>query len=269
MTGLLRELAREHNLVLMMSTHDVDLALRVADQVTVQLTTPTAAGARVLAWLGWEVATTGPTDIEVRATGTDFDVHGDGCTRRVDGLAGLAGWARTVRPGPLRRADPVEVTAALVALARFGPFFAVHLDQPDNAALSVAERISSAARRLGTQDRRVAASILFQAWRRGSGHRYWGASRPSGSCRTCPHPRSGSFASTAGSSRAYRTPAAGSPPRTPTTLPRWSNSSGPSSPSPAGYCGATLHPRWSAPCGYCSAAPLRTLLALVTDVLSH
>ncbi|MGH3870354.1 MAG: (2Fe-2S)-binding protein [Pseudonocardiaceae bacterium] len=67
-----------------------------------------------------------------------------------------------VRPGPLHRADPAQVTAALVALARFGPFFAVHLDQPDNAALPVAERISSAAGRLGTQDRRVAASILFQ-----------------------------------------------------------------------------------------------------------
>ncbi|MGH3889937.1 MAG: (2Fe-2S)-binding protein [Pseudonocardiaceae bacterium] len=77
----------------------------------------------------------------------------------VDGLARLAG---TVRPGPLCRADPAEVTAALVRLARFGPFFAVHLDQPDNAALSVAERISSAAGRLGTQDLRVSASILFQ-----------------------------------------------------------------------------------------------------------
>jgi ferric iron reductase protein FhuF len=126
------------------------------------MTTSTAAGARMLTRLGWEVTTTGPTDIEVRTTDTNFDVHGDGRTRRVDGLAGLAGWARTVRPGPLRRADPAQVTAALVTLARFGPFFAVHLDQPDNTALSVAEQISSAARRLGTQDRRVAASILFQ-----------------------------------------------------------------------------------------------------------
>ncbi|MGQ0772871.1 MAG: (2Fe-2S)-binding protein [Pseudonocardiales bacterium] len=62
----------------------------------------------------------------------------------------------------MRRADPADVTAALVALASFGPFFAVHLGQPDNASLSVAERISSAAGRLGTQDGRVAASILFQ-----------------------------------------------------------------------------------------------------------
>ena len=78
------------------------------------------------------------------------------------GVDGLAGWTRAVRPGLLRRADPAEVTAALAQLTRFGPFFAVHLDQPDNAAPSVAERISSAASRLGTQDRRVAASILFQ-----------------------------------------------------------------------------------------------------------
>jgi iron complex transport system ATP-binding protein len=211
LTGLLRGLAREHNLVVVVSTHDVDLALRVADQVwlldahgvlragppehlvveghinaafdsedlsfdtetvgfqlratpigTARITAPSAAGARVLARLGWEVTTTGPTDIEVRATGTDFDVHGDGGTRRVDGLAGLAGWARTVRPGQLRRADPVRVTAALVALARFGPFFAVHLDQPDNTVLSVTDRINAAAARLGTPDRRVAASILFQ-----------------------------------------------------------------------------------------------------------
>lgn len=77
----------------------------------------------------------------------------------VDSLAGLAG---TVRPEPLRRADPAEVTATLAQLTRFGPFFAVHLDRPDNPALSVAEPISSAAGRLGTQDRRVAASILFQ-----------------------------------------------------------------------------------------------------------
>ncbi|MGH3751249.1 MAG: (2Fe-2S)-binding protein [Pseudonocardiaceae bacterium] len=129
---------------------------------TARITAPSAAGARVLARLGWEVTTTGPTDIEARATGTDFDVHADGRTGQVDGLAGLAGWARTVAPGPLRRADPADVTPALVALARFGPFFAVHLEQPDNAALPVAERISSAAGRLGTQDRRVAASILFQ-----------------------------------------------------------------------------------------------------------
>ncbi|MGH3900004.1 MAG: (2Fe-2S)-binding protein [Pseudonocardiaceae bacterium] len=54
------------------------------------------------------------------------------------------------------------MTATLVQLARFGPFFAVHLNQPDNAALSIAEWISSAAGRLGTQDLRVAASILFQ-----------------------------------------------------------------------------------------------------------
>jgi ferric iron reductase protein FhuF len=53
------------------------------------------------------------------------------------------------------------VTAALAQLTRFGPFFAVHLDQPDNTAL-MTEQISSAADRLGTQDRRVAASILFQ-----------------------------------------------------------------------------------------------------------
>lgn len=85
-----------------------------------------------------------------------------GTSDRVDRLVGLADWARTVRPGPLRRADPAEVTAALAQLTRFGPFFAVHLDQPDNAALSVAEQINSAAGRLGTQDRRVAASILFE-----------------------------------------------------------------------------------------------------------
>jgi hypothetical protein len=91
------------------------------------------------------------------------------------GVDGLAGWARAVRPGPLRRADPAEVTAALAQLTRFGPFFAVHLDQQDNAAPSVAERISSA--------------------------------------------------TTAGYNRAYRTPAAGSPPRTPMTLPHWSNAS--------------------------------------------
>ena len=208
-TGLLRGLAREHNLVVVMSTHDVDLALRVADQVwlldahgvlragppehlvaeghvnaafdsedltfgtvgfelratpigTARITAPSSAGARVLARLGWEVTTTGPTDIEVRATGTDFDVHGDGRTGRVAGLPGLAGWARTVAPGSLRRADPADVTPALIALARFGSFFAVHLDQPDNPSLSLTERITSAAGRLGTQDHRVAASILFQ-----------------------------------------------------------------------------------------------------------
>ena len=210
-TGLLRGLAREHNLIVVVSTHDVDLALRVADQVwlldahrvlragppehlvagghinaafdsedltfntetvgfqlratpigTARLTAPSAAGARVLTRLGWEVTTTGPTDIEVRTTGTDFDVHGGGRTGRVDGLAGLASWARTVAPGLLRRADPADVMPALVALARFGPFFAMHLDQPDNPSRSVAERISSAAGQLGTEDRRVAASILFQ-----------------------------------------------------------------------------------------------------------
>ncbi len=143
-------------------TETVGFQLRATPIGTARLTAPSAAGARVLARLGWEVTTTGTTDIEVRATGTDFDTHCDGRTRRVDGLAGLAGWARTVRPGPLRRSDPAEVTAALVALARFGPFFAVHLAQPDNEALSMAERISSAAGRLGTQNRRVAASILFQ-----------------------------------------------------------------------------------------------------------
>lgn len=140
----------------------VGFPVRATPIGTARITAPSAAGARVLVRLGWEVITTGPTDIEVRATGADFDVHGDGRTRRVDGLAGLAGWARTVRPGPLRRADPAQVTAALVALARFGPFFAVHLGRPDNTALPVAERISSTADRLGTQDRRVAASILFQ-----------------------------------------------------------------------------------------------------------
>ncbi|MGH3924674.1 MAG: hypothetical protein ACRDTT_17745, partial [Pseudonocardiaceae bacterium] len=62
----------------------------------------------------------------------------------------------------MRRADPAGVRAALVALARFGSFFAVYLGQPDNAPSSMAERISSAASLLGTQDRRVAASILFQ-----------------------------------------------------------------------------------------------------------
>ncbi|MGH8921097.1 MAG: hypothetical protein ACRD0H_22655, partial [Actinomycetes bacterium] len=129
----------------------VGFPLRATPIGTARLTASSVAGARVLARLGWEVATTGPTDIEVRATGTDFDVHGGSRTRRVDGLAG---WARTVRPGQLRRADPAQVTAALVALARFGPFFAVHLDQPDNTALPMAERISSAAGRLGTQDRR-------------------------------------------------------------------------------------------------------------------
>jgi ferric iron reductase protein FhuF len=90
-----------------------------------------------------------------------FDGETVGCQLRATPI-GLAGLAGTVRLEPLRRANPVEVTAALAQLTRFGPFFAVHLDQPDNAAPSMAERIRSAAGRLGTQDRRAAASILFQ-----------------------------------------------------------------------------------------------------------
>jgi hypothetical protein len=39
----------------------------------------------------------------------------------------------------------------------------MHLERPDNAAPPAAEQISSVASRLGTQDRRVAASLLLKA----------------------------------------------------------------------------------------------------------
>ncbi|MBB5084832.1 ferric iron reductase protein FhuF [Nonomuraea endophytica] len=123
--GLLRKLARERELVIVVSTNDLELALRVADRV-------------------WLLGSDG-----VLHTGTPGELTGQG-------LIGEC-------------FDDEEGLAACVAdVSSVGPYFELEVAPPEQDwrpfmdAPALAERIDEVAKALGTEETRVAASVLFQ-----------------------------------------------------------------------------------------------------------
>ncbi|MFC5993316.1 ATP-binding cassette domain-containing protein [Pseudonocardia hispaniensis] len=230
--GLLRRLAREQNLCVLVSTHDLELALRLADHVWLVdrdrrlragtpeqlvaegmvaavfdtpeltfdphsggfiLTGPTTGTAhvhgpaqhvplltRALSRQGWTVVADEPADIAVTATETGFLARADGRSIRLPGWAELAGWARDQhdrRPPQgwaLRRATPAQLADCLRAAASIGAYFAVESGWVDadpadwwplaqlyrDGDEALAELVETVRRRLGTDEPRVAVSVL-------------------------------------------------------------------------------------------------------------
>lgn len=97
----------------------------------------------------------------------------DGRTSRLPDLESLARAVRGLTPTGLRAADPADVAAVLHRVAGLGPYFAVTTGPPagpgwgpvralyDDATV-LADLVGRVAVRLGTEEARVAASVLFQ-----------------------------------------------------------------------------------------------------------
>ncbi|MEV4378337.1 ATP-binding cassette domain-containing protein [Streptosporangium sp. NPDC049644] len=231
--GLLRRLAREKNLVIVVSTHDLELALRVADRMWLidpaghlhtgtpeELTLRGAIGAsfdgselafdaasgmfvlqngaggtvhllaqglhtplleRALAREGWCTAGGEPAELAVEWTGDGYEAAYDGTTHWFATLPDLAAWTRTARsrlavarPG-LLPAAPSAVSAAVADVSTISGYFELGIGpigpietgwRPLTDLLvdpePLRQRITDLAGRLGTDELRVAASILFQ-----------------------------------------------------------------------------------------------------------
>jgi len=237
--GLLRRLAREKNLVIVVSTHDLELALRVADRMWLidpaghlhtgtpeELTLREVIGAafdgselafdaasgmfvlqsgtggtvrvlaeglhaplleRALAREGWRTAgdepaepTVEPPELAVEWTGDGYEAAYDGTTHWFATLPDLATWTRTARsrlavarPG-LLPAAPQAVAAAVADVSTISGYFDLGIGPIDTEAgwrpltdlladpEPLRQRITDVAGRLGTDELRVAASILFQ-----------------------------------------------------------------------------------------------------------
>ncbi|MEU8205845.1 ATP-binding cassette domain-containing protein [Streptosporangium sp. NPDC049046] len=230
--GLLRRLAREKNLVIVVSTHDLELALRVADRMWLidpagrlhtgtpeELTSREVIGAafdggelafdatsgmfvlqsgasgtvrvlaeglhaalleRALAREDWRTAGAGPAELAVEWTGDGYQAAYDGTIHRFATLPDLAAWTRTARsglavarPGLLPAAPPM-VSVAVADVSTISGYFEVGIGPIDTEAgwrpltdlladlESLRRRITDVAERLGTDETRVAASILFQ-----------------------------------------------------------------------------------------------------------
>ncbi|GAA4137504.1 ATP-binding cassette domain-containing protein [Actinomadura keratinilytica] len=223
--GLLRELSRSRSLIVLVSTHDLELALRIADRIWLltgtgglRCGTPeqlaldgsiasvfdggglafdaaagvfvlpagTAGTVRVdagpghtpvvergLTRQGWRV--TGSTaDLAVTRDDGGYTAAFDGTRHRFPDAAALTDWARrTAGTVPtLRPAEDSQVTAALTDVASLSAYFAIEVAPPDDDWRPLTDlftdpdiltgRITDVADRLGTAERRVAASILFQ-----------------------------------------------------------------------------------------------------------
>ncbi|MGW0593082.1 ATP-binding cassette domain-containing protein [Streptosporangium sp. NPDC002607] len=228
--GLLRRLAREKNLVIVVSTHDLELALRVADRMWLidpagrlhtgtpeeltlrevigasfdgaELTFDAASGMfvpqsgtgatvrilaeglhaplleRALAREGWHTVGAGPAELAVEWTGDGYEAAYDGTTHWFAALPDLATWTRTAhsrltvaQPG-LLPASPPTVSAAIADVSTISGYFDVGIG-PIEAGWRplidllvdpepLRQRITDVAERLGTDEIRVAASILFQ-----------------------------------------------------------------------------------------------------------
>lgn len=125
--------------------------------------------ARALRSAGWTPVTDGPAAAEVTGrSGGGFRVQTAGTTAHVDGWAALEEWARRTVPGPPHRAGEEDVRAALGAATSLGGYFAVETVPADGPgwvpldAAGLAGLTDSMGERLGTGERRVAASIMFQ-----------------------------------------------------------------------------------------------------------
>ena len=214
--ALLRDLARTEKMCVVVSTHDLELALRLADNVwlvgadgELRAGTPeelTAAGrigtvfdtdalafdaesgtfagtgppgptvrvrgehaallGRALRREGWTTVADGPADAEVTGRAQGFRVQSAGATTQLAGWSELGEWARTAAIAPPRRAGDAEVAGALDAAATVGPYFAVQAREGDDwialDAAGLATLTDTIGERLGTTERRVAASIMFQ-----------------------------------------------------------------------------------------------------------
>jgi len=214
--ALLRDLARTEKMCVVVSTHDLELALRLADNVwlvgadgELRAGTPeelTAAGrigtvfdtdalafdaesgtfagtgpagqtvrvrgehaallGRALRREGWTTVADGPADAEVTGRAQGFRVQSAGATTQLAGWSELGEWARTAAIAPPRRAGDAEVAGALDAAAAVGPYFAVQAREGDDwialDAAGLATLTDTIGERLGTTERRVAASIMFQ-----------------------------------------------------------------------------------------------------------
>ncbi len=214
--ALLRDLARAEKMCVVASTHDLELALRLADTVWLvgadgELRTGTpeelaAAGhigavfdtpalafdaesgtfagtgapgptvrvrgehaallGRALRREGWTPVADGPADAEVTGRARGFRAQAAGVTTQLVDWSELGEWARTTAVALPRRAGAAEVAAALDAAAAVGPYFAVQArDGAEWVALDatgLAALTDTVGERLGTTERRVAASIMFQ-----------------------------------------------------------------------------------------------------------
>jgi iron complex transport system ATP-binding protein len=200
--ALLRDLARTEKMCVVVSTHDLELALlrtgspeepAAAGRIGAVFDTPApafdaesgtfdgtgAAGSTVrvrgehaallgqaLRREGWTAVPDGPADAEVTGRAHGFRAQSAGATVQLAGWSELGEWARTAAVAPPRRAGDAEVAAVLDAVAAVGPYFAVHAR--DGAgwlaldACGLAALTDTVGERLGTSERRVAASIMFQ-----------------------------------------------------------------------------------------------------------
>ena len=125
-----------------------------------------AMAGRALRREGWTPVSDGPADAEITGRAQGFRAQSAGATTQLAGWAELGEWARTTAVAPPRRAGDAEVAAALDAAAAVGPYFAVQArDGAEWIALDaagVATLTDTVGERLGTTERRVAASIMFQ-----------------------------------------------------------------------------------------------------------
>ncbi|MEU8276434.1 ATP-binding cassette domain-containing protein [Microbispora bryophytorum] len=234
--GLLRRLARERGLAVVVSTHDLELALRVADRIWLlapggllhtgtpeELTITGVIGAafdgdelsfdpasgvfalragdggivrvtadgihaplleRALSRAGWRTCSGGAAsddetvELAVRHAGDGYAAAFDGDVIAFATLPELTAWSRRTAdtlketPPALLPAAPAAVSGTVADVSTVGGYFALEIApvEDDWRPLTdlftdpgiLEERIAAVAGRLGTAERRVAASILFQ-----------------------------------------------------------------------------------------------------------
>ncbi|MFE0153598.1 ATP-binding cassette domain-containing protein [Nonomuraea sp. NPDC059007] len=216
--GLLRTLARDRGLVIVVSTHDLELALRVADRVWLvtaegvlhtgtpeELTENGLIGAcfdgeelsfdrqagvftlnpararpvrlpddplleRALAREGWRRDAAGAVQLAVDHREGGYAAAYDGRTPWFPTIPEVAAWARHLHDHPVLL--PAAPAVAVAGTSTLGGYFELEVGPPGDGwqpftdlsadPSALAGRIDSVAERLGTQERRVAASILFQ-----------------------------------------------------------------------------------------------------------
>ncbi|MFI9550564.1 (2Fe-2S)-binding protein [Nonomuraea endophytica] len=185
--GLLRKLAREHELVIVVSTHDLELALRVADRVWL-------LGSDGVLHTGMPEELTGqgligecfddeemafdpragvfvlrPADARPARLPDDPLLEQAPAREGWRAAAEVAAWARRLEGEPrLLPVDQESLAASIADVGAVGPYFELEVAAPEQDwrpfmdSPALAERIDEVAKTLGTEETRVAASILFQ-----------------------------------------------------------------------------------------------------------